>query len=173
MNLRELQAPLKARYEHEPAAARIEMTARSVPSPLGDPLHCAIAPDAAPDVVWRSGAHVGVGGAGDVPCSGDLLAGALAACQEVTVRMVAASMGIELEELAVEVTAKADLRGTLAMSREVPVGVQGMTCRTRVRVKDGTNPERARRLLESAERYCVVLNTLRNGVPVESAFSLE
>jgi len=26
--------------------------------------------------------------------------------------------------------------------------------------------------LRSAEKYCVVLNTLRNGVPVESSFSL-
>jgi uncharacterized OsmC-like protein len=32
--------------------------------------------------------------------------------------------------------------------------------------------ERAECLLRSAEKYCVVLNTLRNGVPVESTFSL-
>ena len=30
----------------------------------------------------------------------------------------------------------------------------------------------ARRLLENAERYRVVLNTLRNGLPVESTFAL-
>jgi uncharacterized OsmC-like protein len=40
-------------------------------------------------------------------------------------------------------------------------------------VKDDGRPERARRLLENAERYCVVLNTLRNGVPVESTFALQ
>jgi uncharacterized OsmC-like protein len=44
-----------------------------------------------------------VGGDGDVPCSGDLLLAALAACQETTLRMVAANMGIDLEELAVAV----------------------------------------------------------------------
>jgi uncharacterized OsmC-like protein len=173
MNLRDLQAPIKRRYETEPEAARITMTVRSAASDLADPLHVAIRPDAVSDVTWRSGAHPGVGGAGDVPCSGDLLMGALAACQEVTLRMVASAMGIELEEVEVEVSGEADLRGTLAMARDVPVGVTGITCTTRVRVREGTNPERARRLLENAERYCVVLNTLRDGVPVESDFQLE
>jgi uncharacterized OsmC-like protein len=173
MNLREVQAPIKRRYEQEPEAARITMTVRSDGSDLSDPLHCSIAPDAVPGLSWQSGAHPGVGGAGDVPCSGDLLLGALAACQEVTVRMVASAMGIELQTLDVEVSGHADLRGTLAMSREVPVGLTDITCTTRVTVKEGTNPERARRLLENAERYCVVLNTLRGGVPVESDFRLE
>jgi uncharacterized OsmC-like protein len=173
MKLRELQTPIKRRYEEHPEAARITMTVRSAPSDLSDPLHVAVAPDAVPGLTWRSGAHPGVGGAGDVPCSGDLLMGALAACQEVTLRMVAAAMGIELEALEVEVSGHADLRGTLAMSRDVPVGVTDITCSTRVRVKEGTNPDRARRLLENAERYCVVLNTLRDGVPVDSDFTLE
>src|SRR6266545_3040235 len=102
MNLRELQAPIKRRYEEDPAAARITMTARSAPSDLSDPLHVAIAPDAVPGLTWRSGAHRGVGGTGDVACSGDLLMGALAACQEVTLRMVAAAMGVELEAVEVE-----------------------------------------------------------------------
>jgi len=53
------------------------------------------------------------------------------------------------------------------------VGVAAITNATRVKVRDGTNPDRARRLLENAERYCVVLNTLRGGVPVESDFRLE
>lgn len=173
MNLRDVQAPIKRRYEEEPDAARITMTVRSAPSDLSDPLHCAISADAVPGLAWRSGAHPGVGGAGDVACSGDLLMGALAACQEVTLRMVAAAMGIELEALEVEVSGRADLRGTLAMSRDVPVGITGIKCTTRVKVKQGTNPERARRLLENAERYCVVLNTLRDGVEVKSDFTLQ
>lgn len=172
LNLRELQAPIKARYQDEPQAARITLRVKSSPSDLADPLHCAVSPEAAPDVTWRSGAHPGVGGAGDVPCSGDLLLGALAACQEVTTRMVAAAMGIQLEELEVEATGDLDLRGTLGMDREVPIGFSGIRCQTRVRIKDDGRPERAKRLLENAERYCVVLNTLRGGVPVDSSFTL-
>ena len=173
IDLRALQAPLKARYQEHPEDAAIKLRVRCQASDLSDPLHGAIGPDAVPGVTWPTGAHPGVGGVGDVPCSGDLLLGALAACQEITVRMVAAAMGIELEALEVEVEGDLDLRGTLAMSRDVPVGVTGITCTTRVRVSEGTNPDRARRLLENAERYCVVLTTLRSGVPVQSNFALE
>src|SRR5206468_8416340 len=134
----------------EPEAARITMTARSAGGELSDPLHVTIAPDAVPGVTWRSGAHPGVGGAGDVPCSGDLLLGALAACQEITIRMVAAAMGIELEALEVEAIGELDLRGTLGMDREVPVGFSSIRCESRVTVKDDGRPERARRLLENA-----------------------
>ncbi len=173
IDLRALQAPIKTRYQEQPDAARITLRVKSGASDLADPLHCAIVPEAAPDVRWASGAHPGVGGSGDVPCSGDLLLGALAACQEITIRMVAAAMGIQLESLEVEAIGDLDLRGTLGMDREVPVGFSSIRCESRVVVKDDGRPERAKRLLENAERYCVVLNTLRGGVPVESKFSLE
>jgi uncharacterized OsmC-like protein len=173
IDLRELQAPLKASYQEDPEQARITLRVKSRQSDLSDPLHCAITPAAAPDIAWQSGAHPGVGGAGDVPCSGDLLLGALAACQEITLRMVAAAMGIELEALEVEAIGELDLRGTLGVDRQAPVGFSHIRCETRVAVKDDGRPERARRLLENAERYCVVLNTLRNGVPVESTFALQ
>src|SRR5574340_1194757 len=78
INVRELQGPLKARYQEEPEAARITLRVRSNACDLTDPLHCAMTPEAVPGTVWRSGAHPGVGGVGDVPCSGDLLLGALA-----------------------------------------------------------------------------------------------
>jgi uncharacterized OsmC-like protein len=172
VHLRELQAPIKARYQDEPAAAQITLRVKSTQTDLSDPLHCGVAPEAAPDTTWRSGAHPGVGGIGDVPCSGDLLLGALAACQEITVRMVASAMGIELESLEVEAIGDLDLRGTLGMDRNVSVGFGAIRCETRVKVKDDGRPDRARRLLENAERYCVVLNTLRHGLPVESTFEL-
>jgi uncharacterized OsmC-like protein len=172
VNLRELQAPIKTRYQEQPDAARITLRVKSSASDLADPLHCAMSPEAAPDVTWRSGAHPGVGGVGDVPCSGDLLLGALAACQEVTLRMVAAAMGIQIESLEVEAIGDLDLRGTLGMDREVPVGFSSIRCESRVTIKDDGRPDRARRLLENAERYCVVLNTLRSGVPVQSSFEL-
>jgi uncharacterized OsmC-like protein len=172
VNLRELQAPIKARYQEQPDAARITLRVKSAASDLSDPLHCAVAPEAVTDVTWQSGAHPGVGGVGDVPCSGDLLLGALAACQEVTLRMVAAAMGIEIEALEVEAIGELDLRGTLGMDRDTPVGFSSIRCESRVSVKDDGRPERAKRLLVNAERYCVVLNTLRNGLPIESTFEL-
>ena len=171
VNVRELQAPIRERYKLSPQTAKIGLSVRSGQSELSDPLHCAVVPDSVPDVLWRSGAHPAVGGNGDVPCSGDLLLGALAACQETTLRMVAANMGIELESLEVEIEADWDARGTLAMG-DYPIGLTAIRCKTRVTVPEDVRGERAERLLRSAEKYCVVLNTLRNGVPVASSFRL-
>jgi uncharacterized OsmC-like protein len=100
------------------------------------------------------------------------LLGALAACQETTLRMVAANQGIELESLEVRVTGDWDPRGTLAMGKEFPIGLTGIQCATSVAIKGDVDGERAGRFLSSAEKYCVVLNTLRNGVAVESQFQI-
>src|SRR5216684_2728951 len=136
VDIRARQSPIREGYRQNPQSALITLEVESATSDLSDPLHCAVTPRATPAVRWQSGAHPAVGGTGDVPCSGDLLMGALAACQEVTLRMVAAAMNVELETLEVEVSGQADLRGTLAMSREVPVGVTDIRCTTRVKVKD-------------------------------------
>ena len=87
--------------------------------------------------------------------------------------MVAANMGIDLEEVEISVEADWDPRGTLAMGREFPVGLSALRAHTRVVVRSDEREERARRLLRSAERYCVILQTLQAGVPVESTFNLE
>lgn len=171
VDVRALQTPLRERYTADPSSARIELRARSAPSDLADPLHCAVALDAAPAPL-RSGAHALVGGAGDVPCSGDLLLAALAACQETTLRMVAANMGIDLVSVDVDVRGDWDARGTLAF-KDAPIGITAVRCHTRVVVAGDERGERAERLLRSAEKYCVILNTLRSGVTVDSTFALE
>lgn len=173
VDVRALQAPLKTQYREAPESATIAMRVRSGPSDLDDPLHCAVVPDSAPGVAWRSGAHPAVGGTGDVPCSADILLGSLVACQEVTLRMVAAAMGIELESIEIEASGTMDFRGTLGIDRDVPVGLTDIHCKVNVVAKDDGRPDRIQRLLENAERYCVVLDTLRSGVPVESEFSIE
>jgi uncharacterized OsmC-like protein len=173
VNIKEIQRPIRERYASEPDSAPIRLGVRSGDSDLADPLHCEVVPASVPGVAWRSGAHQAVGGEGDSPCSADLLLGALAACQEITLRMVAANLGIGLQELEVQVEGDWDPRGTLAMGREFPIGLTAIRCRTRVVVDQDELGERADRLLRSAERYCVVLNTLRQGVQVESTFQLE
>jgi uncharacterized OsmC-like protein len=172
IDVRERQRPLRERYADDPDTAQIVIRVASAPSDLADPLHCAVTPEIAPGVVWRSGAHEAVGGEGDVPCSADLLLGALAACQEVTLRMVAANMGVELESLTVTAEADWDARGTLAMGGDTPIGLKAIRCHTDVVVKDDGRGDRSERLLRSAEKYCVVLSTLRTGVPVDATFEL-
>jgi uncharacterized OsmC-like protein len=173
MDIKALQRPLREQYAADPGSAPLTLSVRSAPSDLTDPLHCAVRPDSIEDLTWRSGAHPAVGGVGDVPCSGDLLLAALAACQEVTLRMVAANLGIELTKVEVVVEGDWDPRGTLAMGQEFAVGLTAIRCRTTVGLAGGVDEERAARLLRSAERYCVVLNTLRGGLDVSSDFAVE
>jgi uncharacterized OsmC-like protein len=172
VDIGERQAPLRERYKNDPATAIQRLVVHGGHAELSDPLHVEIGPDRLPDVTWRSGAHPAVGGDHDVPCSGDLLLGALAACQEVTLRMVAANMGIEITALDIDVEADWDARGTLAMGREFTVGIRAIRCRTNVTIADDERGERAQRLLRSAERYCVVLDTLRTGVDVDAEITV-
>jgi uncharacterized OsmC-like protein len=173
VDTRARQAPLRQQYTDDPGSATRVLRVSGGASDLADPVHCEVVPESVPSVVFRSGAHPAVGGDGDVPCPADILLAALAACQETTLRMVAANLGIALEELEVTVEGDWDPRGTLAMGREFPVGLAGVRCHTRVVVGGDERGERAERLLRSAERYCVVLDTLRRGVPVEATFALE
>jgi uncharacterized OsmC-like protein len=173
VDVRARQAPIRQRYLDSPDGSVEVLSVHGGRSDLADPLHVVVSLDSSPDVLVRSGAHPAVGGDGDVPCSGDLLLAALAACQEITLRMVAANMGIDLEELEISVEADWDPRGTLAMGKEFPIGITAIRAHTRVVVRGDEREERAARLLQSAERYCVILQTLQAGVPVESTFSLE
>lgn len=172
LDLRSLQSPLKEKYRSDPDSALVVTAAHSAPSDLSDPRHCAVVPAEFPEVTIRSGLHPAAGGAGDTPCSGDILACALAICEESTLRSVAANMGVELESVHVDVRIHWDFRGTMGVDRDAKVGATGIEMRTHIKVKDGVDPERAKRLLSSAERYCSTLQTLRHGVEVSTNFDL-
>jgi uncharacterized OsmC-like protein len=105
-------------------------------------------------------AHVGVGGPGTGACSGDLLLGALAACAQITCQMVATSMGIETERIEVVVEGDLDLRGTLGVDREASVGFSAIRMRYEIDAP-GADPEQLASLQAKSERYCTVLQTLR------------
>ena len=154
IDIRARQAPLRQVYTDDPAAAPRTLRVRAGGGDLGDPLHATVTPESVPGVVFRAGAHPAVGGEADAPCSADLLLAALAACQEITLRMVAANMGIALEELEVTVEGDWDPRGTLAMGKEFPVGLTAIREHTRV-VADGRGAAGARGAA-SAQRRAVL-----------------
>jgi uncharacterized OsmC-like protein len=162
MDLRERQAPLKDRYRAEPDAARITLTAKG--SEGDEPIACSVDLGRA---IQEAQAHVGVGGAGTGACSGDLLLGALAACAQVTCQMVAAAMGIETESINVTVEGDLDLRGTLGVSREANVGFDAIRVAFDVEAPGASEDELAS-LIEKTERYCTVLQTLRNPPPIDA-----
>jgi uncharacterized OsmC-like protein len=154
MNLRARQQPLKERYRAEPDAARITLTARG--SQADAPVACSVDLGRA---IQQAEAHVGVGGPGTAACSGDLLLGALAACAQVTCQMVATAMGIEAERIEVVVEGDLDLRGTLGVSKEAPVGFESIRLRFEIEAPEAA-PEQIGDLIAKAERYCTVLQTL-------------
>jgi uncharacterized OsmC-like protein len=153
MNLRDIQQPIKERYQESPAAAWVTLRAEGG-TPGDDAMACSVDIGRA---LYAAGAHPGVGGSGASACSGDLLLGALAACAQITAQMVAANMGLGDIGLRVSVEGDLDLRGTLG-TPGVPVGFQAIRVEFRVAVP--VEPDRLERLRERTERYCVVLQTL-------------
>src|SRR5207237_10752163 len=70
-----------------------------------------------------AGLHPATGGDGTLLCSGDMLLQALVACAGVTLRAVATSLGIDVAGGTVSAEGDLDFRGTLAASKDAPVGV--------------------------------------------------
>lgn len=162
MSLRDVQKPIKERYREDPGAARIKLSARAR---AGDaPVACSVGAGAA---VREAQAHLGVGGPGTAACSGDLLLEALAACAQITCQMVAAALGIETERIEVAAEGEVDLRGTLGVDREAPVGFESIRLRFDVDAP-GASDEELASLIEKTERHCTVLQTLRHPPPIDS-----
>jgi uncharacterized OsmC-like protein len=154
MDLKELQAPLKQGYRDDPGEAHITLTARG--SQTDTPVGCSVDIGRA---LYEAQAHSGVGGAGTAACSGDLLLGALAACAQITCQMVAAAMEIAVDRIEVEVQGDLDLRGTLGVDRDAPVGFEEIRARFEIDAPTASD-EQLDALIRKTERYCVVLQTL-------------
>jgi uncharacterized OsmC-like protein len=154
MDLRSLQKPLKEQYRSDPSASRITLRAKGGQTDV--PVACSVDLGRA---IYQAEAHKGVGGAGAGACSGDLLLGALAACAQITCQMVAAAMGVPTEKIEVTVEGDLDLRGTLGISKDVPVGFESIQLHFDV-VAPNATPEQISALKEKTEQYCVVMQTL-------------
>jgi uncharacterized OsmC-like protein len=155
VDIRTLQKPLKEQYRNDPDTSKITIRAKGGQTDV--PISCSVDLGRA---IYQAEAHQGVGGAGAGACSGDLLLGALAACAQITCQMVAAAMGIPTERIEVTVEGDLDLRGTLGISKDVPVGFESIRLRLDVDAPKAT-PEQLRGLLEKTEQYCVVMQTLK------------
>jgi len=159
--LREMQAPLKAKYRDDPAAAVVTLKAEGDLS--GDGVACRVETGRA---LVEAGLHPATGGSGLQACSGDMLLEALVACAGVTLRAVATALEIELRGGAVRAEGDLDFRGTLGVDREAPVGFRDIRLTFEL---DTDEPEdRLQTLLRLTERYCVVLQSLRKPPAIEA-----
>jgi uncharacterized OsmC-like protein len=151
--LRAVQEPLKDAYRKDPSEAMITLRAhgqldeQSVACSVDTGRQLAVA-----------GLHPATGGDGSLLCSGDMLLQALVACAGVTLRAVATSLGISVAGGTLTAEGDLDFRGTLAVSKEAPVGFSSV--RLSFDLDTGATAEQLQTLIRLTERYCVVYQTL-------------
>jgi uncharacterized OsmC-like protein len=162
--LRSVQAPLKARYEEQPEAALVTLSATGS---LGEGVSCSVGTGRA---LAEAGLHPATGGDGSLLCSGDMLLEALVACAGVTLRAVATSIGVEVRGGRVRAEGEMDFRGTLAVGREAPVGFREI--RLEFELETDASEEELDTLVRLTERYCVVLQTISVPTPVAASRSI-
>jgi uncharacterized OsmC-like protein len=152
--LREMQAPLKARYREAPEAAIVTLRAAGE---IGDAtLTCKVETGRA---LVEAGLHPATGGDGLSACSGDMLLEALVACAGVTLKAVATALDLTLRSASVLAEGDLDFRGTLGVAKDAPVGFRAI--RLRFELDTDASAEQVATLMKLTERYCVVLQTLR------------
>ena len=160
--LKAKQAPLKVQYKEQPATAQVTMRANGS---LGtDTITCDVQ---TPQGVIEAGLHPLAGGQAEWACSGEMLLQSLVACAGVTLKAVATALEIPLRGGRVFAEGDLDFRGTLGISKEVPIGFQRI--RLRFELDSDATPEQKQKLLSLTERYCVIFQTLKSPPQIASA----
>jgi uncharacterized OsmC-like protein len=158
--LKALQAPIKDRYRKAPQSALITLRAQGR---MGEGIACRVD---TPRAMVEAGLHPATGGSGLQACSGDMLLEALVACAGVTLKAVATALGVDLRDAKLTAEGDLDFRGTLGVAKDAPVGFREI--RLRFDLDTDAPAEQQKKLIELTERYCVVLQTLRQSPPVRS-----
>ena len=151
--LKQMQAPFKAKYRDTPDAAVITLKADGN---LGEGVTCSVQTGKA---LTAAGLHPATGGDGLSACSGDMLLEALVACAGVTLGAVATAIGVEVRKGSVHAEGDLDFRGTLGVAKDAPVGFKSI--RLRFDLDTNASEEQIATLLKLTERYCVVAQSLR------------
>jgi uncharacterized OsmC-like protein len=146
------QAPLKAQYRERPENALVTLRAEGR---VRENITCKI--ETGKGRV-EAGLHPATGGDGRSACSADMLLEALVGCAGVTLRAVATALNIPLRSATVRAEGDLDFRGTLGVSKDVPVGFKQI--RLKFDLDTDATEEQLATLLRLTERYCVVYQTL-------------
>src|SRR5207237_3224995 len=162
--IRSLQAPLKEKYRQRPDTALATLRAEGR---IGEGLTCKI--ETGKGLV-EAGLHPATGGDGLGACSGDMLLEALVACAGVTLRAVATALGIQLRDATIRAEGDLDFRGTLGVSKEVPVGFKQI--RLQFNLDTDAGEEQLTTLIRLTERYCVVYQTLSHPAKIDVEYRL-
>ena len=159
--LKALQAPLKQKYKEQPTAAVVTLRAEGNTT---RGVTCKVDTGRA---LVEAGLHPATGGDGSMVCSGDMLLEALAACAGVTLGAVATATGIDVRGGRVRAEGDLDFRGTLGVAKDAAVGFREI--RLAFELETDASDEQLATLTKLTERYCVVLQTLRQAPTVSVA----
>jgi uncharacterized OsmC-like protein len=162
VKLKSLQTPIKEKYRNQPETAIFTLKAEGK---IGEGISCNLETGKS---LIKAGLHPATGGDGLEICSGDLLLQALVACSGVTMSAVATALDIEICSGKIIAEGEIDFRGTLGVSKEVPVGFQKINLT--FYLETDAPPDKLESLKKLTERYCVVFQTLINGVKTEVNF---
>jgi uncharacterized OsmC-like protein len=162
--LRSLQAPIKEGYRQRPETALVTLRAEGR---IGEGVTCKVETGKA---LVEAGLHPATGGDGIGACSGDMLLEALVACAGVTLSAVATALGIPLRDATIRAEGDLDFRGTLGVSKDVPVGFEHI--RLQFDLDTDAGEEQLATLLRLTERYCVVYQTLNHPAKIDVSHRL-
>jgi uncharacterized OsmC-like protein len=162
--LRSLQAPIKDGYRQRPETALVTLRAEGR---IGEGITCTVETGKAR---VDAGLHPATGGDGLSACSADMLLEALVACAGVTLGAVATTLGIQLRDATIRAEGDLDFRGTLGVSKDVPVGFQQI--RLQFDLGTDASEEQLATLLRLTERYCVVYQTLSHPAKIDVSHRL-
>lgn len=156
--LKKMQAPIKARYRDDPAAAVVTLKAEGR---IGAGVTCSLDTGRA---MVEAGLHPATGGSGLHACSGDMLLEALVACAGVTLNAVATALDLRVRDATIKAEGDLDFRGTLGVDKAAPVGFRDI--RLRFDIDGDLSEDELATLLKLTERYCVVYQTLKSTPPI-------
>ena len=157
--LRSLQAPLKAQYREQSGTALVTLHAEGR---IGENITCKIETGKAR---VEAGLHPATGGDGRSACSADMLLEALVGCAGVTLSAVATALAIPLRGATVRAEGDLDFRGTLGVSKDVPVGFRQI--RLNFDLDTDASEDQLATLVRLTERYCVVYQTLSHPADIK------
>ena len=111
-----------------------------------------------------------LGGQDKGPSPVELILAALGACQEITYRLYADTLGIPLDRVSVSVSGRLDLRGFFAVDEGVRPGFKDISAT--VKIDSPAPADEIERLRATVDRHCPVLDILRSVTPVKTRIEL-
>jgi uncharacterized OsmC-like protein len=149
------QGPIREHYAADADAAQLTLVARGTADDSA--VTCKVETGRG---LALAGIHPKCGGSGRELCSGDMLLEALIACAGVSMRAAAAMLDIPLRSVRVTAEGDVDLRGTLGVSADVPVGFKEI--RLGFEIDADTSQAGLDQLIELTDKYCVIFQTIQS-----------